>query len=230
MIFYQLFESETSTYTYLLADEKSKEALLIDTVFENVERDLNLLSELGLQLKYVIDTHLHADHITGSGELRKRTNAKTAISSKAEVACVDIPLKEGDQLKFGPYTLKALETPGHTNSCMSFVVGDMVFTGDVLLIHGTGRTDFQQGDAAKMFESITKKIFTLPSETKIYPAHDYKGMPYSTVELEKKFNPRIGGNKSIQEFEKIMSDLKLAHPKKIDIAVPANKLCGIMSH
>lgn len=227
MIFYQLIETETSTYTYLLADEATKEAVLIDSVFETIDRDLNLISEMGLVLKYVIDTHLHADHITGSGELRKRTGAKTAISSEAKVPCIDIALKEGDEIKFGKYSLKALETPGHTNSCMSFTIDRMIFTGDVLLIRGTGRTDFQQGDAQKMYESITQKIFTLPLETKIYPGHDYKGFTYSTVELEKKFNSRIGGNKTLAEFQKIMSELKLAHPKKIDIAVPANMQCGI---
>ena len=230
MIFYQLIEAETSTYTYLLADEVSKEAILIDTVLETVDRDAKLLSEMGLTLKYVVDTHLHADHITGSGELRKRTGAKTAISNEAHVECIDIALKDGDELKFGNYSLKAISTPGHTNSCMSFAIDKMVFTGDVLLIRGTGRTDFQQGDAEKMYESINQKIFSLPNDTLIYPGHDYKGFTYSTVELEKKFNPRVGGNKTLVEFQKIMSELKLAHPKKIDIAVPANKQCGTISH
>jgi sulfur dioxygenase len=227
MIFYQLFDFETSTYTYLLGDEFTKEAVLIDTVLENVDRDLKLLSEMGLNLKYIIDTNVHADHITGSGELRKRTGAKTAISSEAKVACIDIALKEGDELHFGKYSLKALQTTGHTNSCMSFTMDGMIFTGDVLLIRGTGRTDFQEGDAQKMYESITQKIFSLPLETKIYPGHDYKGFTYSTVELEKKFNPRIGNERTVAEFTEIMNNLKLAYPKKIDIAVPANKLCGL---
>lgn len=228
MIFHQLIESETSTYTYLLADEITKECILIDSVLDTVDRDILLLKEMGLTLKYVIDTHLHADHITGSGELRKRTGAKTAICIEANVSCADIALKNGDEIKFGKYSLKALETPGHTNSCMSFLVDGMIFTGDVLLIHGTGRTDFQEGDPRKMYESITQKIFTLPNDTKIYPGHDYKGFTYTTVELEKKFNPRIGNNRSLAEFTDIMNNLKLAHPKKIDIAVPANKLCGIL--
>ncbi|MBC7538635.1 MAG: MBL fold metallo-hydrolase [Bacteriovorax sp.] len=227
MIFYQLIDSETSTYTYLLADELTKEAIIIDTVLENVDRDLKLISEMGLNLKYILDTHLHADHITGSGEIRKKTGAKTAISSEALVPCVDHALKEGDEIKFGKYSLKAIATPGHTNSCMSFLIDKMIFTGDVLLIHGTGRTDFQQGDPKKMYESIKDKIFTLPNETKIYPAHDYKGFTYTTVELEKKFNPRIGNNRTLAEFTEIMNNLKLAQPKKIDIAVPANKLCGL---
>ena len=228
MIFYQLIETETSTYTYLIADEITKEAVAIDTVIENVNRDLLLISEMGLKLKYIIDTHLHADHITGSGELRKRTGAKTAISRKAHVPCIDIALKDGDKISFGKYTLQALETPGHTNSCMSFLIDGIIFTGDLLLIRGTGRTDFQQGDAKKMYESITEKIFSLPSNTKIYPGHDYKGFTYSTVEWEKKFNSRIGANRSLAEFVQIMSELKLAPPKKIDVAVPANLQCGIV--
>jgi sulfur dioxygenase len=228
MIFHQLYEAETSTYTYLLADEKSGEAILIDPVLETVERDFKLITELGLTLKYILETHIHADHITGSGELRKRTGAKTAISKHAAIQCADLTLSEGDKLTFGSIELNVLETPGHTDSCMSYKVNDRIFTGDVLLIRGTGRTDFQQGDAGKMFDSITKKIFTLPPETLIYPAHDYKGCSYSTVALEKKFNPRIGNSKSKDDFIKIMSELKLAYPKKIDIAVPANKLCGLV--
>lgn len=228
MIFHQLFEAETSTYTYLLADSETKEAVLIDTVIEMVDRDLKLLSELGLTLKYVLDTHLHADHITASGELRKRTGAKTAIGKEAGIPCIDIELTDGSELKLGKKTIKVLATPGHTNTCMSFYIDGMLFTGDSLLIHGCGRTDFQQGSSLKMYESITNKIFTLPDSTKIYPGHDYKGYTYSTVELEKKFNPRLGNNTSLADFQKIMSELKLAPPKKIDIAVPANTKCGQM--
>ncbi len=229
MIFYQLIEPETSTYTYILADEESKEALLIDTVLETVERDLLLIEQMGLKVKYIIDTHLHADHITGSGEIRKRTGCLSAISAQAHVLCADIALKDNDELYFGKYTLKALSTPGHTNSCMSFYTKGMIFTGDILLFRGTGRTDFQQGDPTKMFNSITQKIFTLPDETIIYPGHDYKGFTYSTVSWEKKFNPRIGANKSLNEFIQIMNALKLAHPKKIDVAVPANIQCGLIN-
>jgi glyoxylase-like metal-dependent hydrolase (beta-lactamase superfamily II) len=229
MIFHQLFEAETSTYTYLLADEVTREAILIDTVLECVERDYKLLLEMNLKLKYTIDTHLHADHVTGSGELRKRTGAKTCISSKAQVPCIDVRLNDGDELHIGSYVLLALETPGHTDSCMSFKIEGMIFTGDVLLIRGTGRTDFQQGSPAKMFHSIREKIFTLPGTTKIYPGHDYKGFSYSTVELEKAFNPRIGMDKTFEEFQKIMSELKLAPPKKLDTAVPSNKQCGTIA-
>ncbi len=227
MIFYQMIEAESSTFTYILGDEETREAVIIDSVLETHERDLKLATEMGLKLKYAIETHVHADHITGSGEIRKKAGAQTAISAAAHIGCADISLKDGDELKFGKYTIKAMSTPGHTDSCMSFLIDDMVFTGDVIMIRGTGRTDFQQGSPSKMYESITKKIFTLPPQTKIYPAHDYKGFTYSTVELEKKFNPRIGNNRSLEEFNDIMNNLKLAYPKKIDIAVPANLLCGI---
>jgi len=227
MIFHQLFEQESSTYTYLLADEDTKEAILIDAVLETAERDLKLITELGLKLKYLLDTHIHADHITGAGTLRAKTGAKTAVSSGANVQCVDVTLNDGDELKFGKYTLKALSTPGHTNSCMTFYTEGMLFTGDVLFIRGTGRTDFQLGDSRKMYHSIHDKLFTYPEGTKIYPGHDYKGMSYSTVGDEKKFNPRVGGGKSEDEFVQIMNELKLANPKKIDIAVPANLKCGL---
>jgi len=227
MIFHQLFEQESSTYTYLLADEDTKEAILIDAVLETAERDLKLITELGLKLKYLVDTHIHADHITGAGTLRAKTGAKTAVSSGANVQCVDVTLNDGDELRFGKYTLKALSTPGHTNSCMTFYTEGMLFTGDVLFIRGTGRTDFQQGDSRKMYHSIHDKLFTYPEGTKIYPGHDYKGMSYSTVGDEKKFNPRVGGGKSEDEFVKIMNELNLANPKKIDIAVPANLKCGL---
>lgn len=227
MIFHQLFEHESSTYTYLLADEETKEAILIDSVFETVERDTKLIQELGLKLKFLVDTHIHADHITGAGSLRVRTGAKTAVSKGANVQCVDITLNDGDELTFGKYTLKAMSTPGHTDSCMTFYCEGMLFTGDVIFIRGTGRTDFQQGDARKMYHSITTRIFSYPDSTKIYPGHDYKGITFSTVGEEKKFNPRIGGGKTEDEFVKIMSELKLANPKKIDVAVPANLKCGL---
>lgn len=228
MIFYQLIETETSTYTYFLADENTREAVLIDPVLECVERDAKLLNELGLNLKYVIDTHIHADHITGSGELKKRfPNARTCISAKAEVICIDIKLNDGDELQFGNYSIEAMSTPGHTDSCMSFKCGDMIFTGDVLLIRGTGRTDFQEGSPDKMFKSIHEKIFIHSGSTKLYPAHDYKGIPYTTIDQEKRFNPRIGTGIDLTQFKKIMSELKLAPPKKLEIAVPANKHCGL---
>lgn len=226
MIFHQLFEKESSSYTYLLADPVTREAIIIDPVLETMERDLKLIQELDLSLLYILETHIHADHITGSNELKKRTTAKSAVSKKAGVCCADLELEENQEIKFGRYTLKVLETPGHTDESLSFLCEKMVFTGDSLMIRGTGRTDFQNGSSDILYESIHKKIFSLPDDTKIYPAHDYKGMLYSTVLCEKKFNPRIGGGKSKEEFIAIMKNLKLADPKKIHEAVPANLACG----
>lgn len=225
-IFYQLFEPQTSTFTYLLGDKKSKDAILIDPVFETVERDWRLLQELELNLKYILETHIHADHITGAGLLRERTKAQTAVSYNAQVTCADIQLFDQQELHFGSYKIRALETPGHTNSCMSYYCNGMVFTGDSLMIRSAGRTDFQQGSAEKLFDSIRTKIFSLPDETLLYPGHDYKGHTHSSIEMEKKFNPRIGLDKSKIDFVKIMNDLKLDYPKKMDIAVPANMACG----
>lgn len=226
IVFFQLFEAESSTYTYLIADESTREAALIDPVFETFERDLKLVSELNLKLKFVLETHIHADHITGAAEIRKRTGAKTALSKESGVECADMLLSDGQELHLGAKKIKVLTTPGHTNSCVSYFFEGLVFTGDALMIRGTGRTDFQQGSAEKLYDSIHRKLFSLPETTKVYPAHDYKGQTVSTIALEKKFNPRLGGEKSKEEFKKIMSELKLAQPKKIDIAVPANMVCG----
>lgn len=225
-LFFQLFEAESSTYTYIIADKKSKEAAIIDPVINTVDRDLKLIDELGLRLMYVLDTHVHADHITAASEIRKRTKAKTAVSQDAGVSCVDIPLEDNQELTLGDKKITVLATPGHTNTCMSFYFDGMVFTGDALLIRGTGRTDFQQGSAEKLYESIHEKIFSLPEETKVYPGHDYRGQTVSTVELEKKYNPRLGHGRSKEDFIKIMSELKLDNPKKIHEAVPANLACG----
>lgn len=227
MIFHQLFESETSTYTYILADEETREAIIVDPVLETADRDLKLLGELNLKLKYIVDTHIHADHVTGAGHLRKMTGAQTGVSAQAKVDCADISLRDGDELSFGKYKLKALETPGHTDSCMSYFVDGKVFTGDALLIRGTGRTDFQQGSSDKLYDSIKTKLFSLPDETIVYPGHDYRGFASSTIGLEKKYNPRVGAGRTKDEFVKIMGELKLANPKKIHEAVPANLGCGI---
>ncbi|MBX3018924.1 MAG: MBL fold metallo-hydrolase [Bdellovibrionaceae bacterium] len=226
-LFYQLFESESSTYTYLIADPLTKEAALIDPVIETIERDLKLIEELGVKLKYILDTHIHADHITAAGELRKRTGAKSAVSATAKVDCVDIALTHGQELALGEVKIKALSTPGHTNTCMSFVCGDRVFTGDALLIRGTGRTDFQQGSSEKLYDSVHQQLFSLPEKMQVYPGHDYRGQTASTIELEKKFNPRLGLAKSKSDFIQTMAELKLANPKKIHEAVPANMACGI---
>lgn len=224
--FYQLFDSQSSTFTYLLCDPRTREAVLIDPVKEMVDRDLRLVEELGAHLKYVIDTHVHADHVTGAGEIRRRTGAQTAIGWKSGVDCADILLQDGDELFFGKTALRALSTPGHTNGCTSLLVGDRVFTGDALLIRGTGRTDFQEGSASRLYRSIQEKLFSLPDATLVFPGHDYRGQTHSTIGLEKKFNPRVGGGKTEAEFVQILSELKLAPPQKIAEAVPANQSCG----
>lgn len=226
-IFYQLFEQESSTYTYLIADSRSREAALIDSVRETSERDLQLVKDLDLKLKYILDTHIHADHITGSGPLRDKTGAKTGISYAAQVQCADIALIDQQELLLGDKKIKVIATPGHTDACVSYFFENMVFTGDALLIRGTGRTDFQGGSSEKLFESVTEKLFTLPDETKVFPAHDYKGQTCSTIGLEKGLNPRLGKGKTKQDFIKMMSELKLTAPAKIKEALPANRLCGM---
>ncbi len=226
LIFFQLFESESSTYTYLVGDGLSREAALIDPVIETLERDLQLIKEVGVKLKFTLETHIHADHITGASGIRQRTQAQIGVSRHSGVTCADILLEDGQELSLGAKKIKIFETPGHTNTCVSFLFEGLLFTGDALLIRGTGRTDFQQGSAETLYESIHQKLFQLPEETKIYPGHDYKGQTSSTIGLEKKFNPRLGQGKSKDEFKKIMAELKLAQPKKIHEAVPANMVCG----
>lgn len=228
IIFYQMFEQESSTYTYLIADPITLEAALIDTVFEKVDRDLKLVNELGVKLKYILDTHIHADHITGAGELRKKTGAQNAVSAAAKVNCADILLTHGQELSLGKLKIKALATPGHTDSCMSFLFEGRVFTGDALLIRGSGRTDFQQGSSETLFGSVREQLFSLPDTTCVYPAHDYQGHTMSTIKLEKQYNPRLGLQKNKSDFVEIMANLKLAQPKKINEAVPANMACGLI--
>ena len=228
IIFHQLFEHESSTFSYLIADAITKEAAIIDPVLETLERDLKLIEELGLKLVYVLDTHIHADHITAAGEIRKRTGAKTAVSSEADVACVDIPLEDGQELYLGNKKIVVMATPGHTNTCLTYIFEGRAFTGDALLIRGCGRTDFQQGSSEKLFESVHQKIFKLPEQTLVYPGHDYRGHTSSTVAQEKKYNPRLNVTKTKDDFIKTMSELKLAQPKKIHEAVPANLGCGII--
>ncbi len=229
LIFQQLFEDKSSTYTYLLADAETLEAILIDPVLETVDRDLKLIEELGLNLKYVLDTHVHADHVTGAGELRNRLGIKTAAAKNAHIPCVDENLVENDEIKFGSFVIKVLESPGHTDASLSFLCEGMIFTGDALLIRGCGRTDFQSGSADQLYDSVTKKLFKLPLDTIVYPAHDYKGFTSSTIEAEIKNNPRLGQGKTKQQFIEIMANLKLAYPKQIDIALPANMTCGVTS-
>lgn len=227
LIFHQLFEKETSTYTYLLGDAVSREAIFIDPVLEMVERDFQLLKELNLNLKIILDTHVHADHITGSGELRKRTGAKIGVSSAYDMACPDLHIEDGQEISFGKFKIKALNTPGHTSGCLSFKLGNMVFTGDALLVRGCGRTDFQEGSSEKLFQSVNEKLFTLPEDTIVYPGHDYKGFTSTSIGVEKALNPRLNTNISKDKFIEIMASLKLAHPKKIQEAVPANLICGL---
>lgn len=226
IIFQQLFEPESSTYTYIIADKKTKEAAIIDPVLETVDRDLKLINELGLKLMYVLDTHIHADHITAASEIRKRIGAKTAVSQNAGVNCVDVQLEEGQELLLGDKKIKVLSTPGHTDTCLSYYFEGMIFTGDALLIRSCGRTDFQQGSSDKLFHSVRKKLFNLPEDTIVYPAHDYKGLTSSTIGSEKKYNARLKETISLDEFKNIMANLNLAQPKKIHEAVPANLACG----
>lgn len=229
LIFYQLFEKESSTYTYLLGDVKSAEAVIIDPVQETVERDLKLISDLGLKLKYILETHVHADHVTGSGSLRNRTGAQIVLGAANESRCADIAFKDHDTISFGSHKITGLTTPGHTNGCMTYHLDNMLFTGDALLIRGCGRTDFQEGSSETLFHSVRDKIFSFPDETYIYPAHDYKGFTRTTVGMEKKLNPRLKLENSEEDFVKIMADLKLDYPKKIQVAVPSNMQCGLSS-
>ena len=226
MIFRQLFDKESSTFTYLVGDEGSRKAALIDPVVEHVDRDLLLAKELGVEIAVIFDTHVHADHITGAGTLRERTGAKTHFSARGGPACADVLLNDGDLVHVGELVIRALATPGHTDSCMSYVVGDRVFTGDALMVRGCGRTDFQEGDASTLWRSVHDKLFVLPDATYVYPAHDYRGQTCSTIGEEKRWNPRLGGSATVASFVELMHALHLPPPAKIDEAVPANKACG----
>ncbi len=224
MIFRQLFDSESSTYTYLLGDEATRQAVLIDPVLEQVDRDLQLVRELNLTLTHVLDTHVHADHVTASGVLRERTRC-TVVGSVGGAACADLQVRHGDEVRIGQLVFQVLATPGHTDDSVSYLLGDRVFTGDALLVRGNGRTDFQNGDAARLHDSITRVLFHLPDATRVYPAHDYKGFTMTTIAEEKRHHPRLVG-KSREEFIHIMENLHLPKPRKMDLAVPANRACG----
>lgn len=223
----QLFDPATSTYSYLLWHEQTKQAVLIDSVKEQLVRDSTLIKQLGLELKYALETHIHADHITGSGLLRKEFNCQLAMHENSEAECADILLSDGDTLSLGDETIDIVYTPGHTNTDISYRINGAVFTGDALLINGCGRTDFQLGDAKALYHSITEKLFTLPDETRVYPGHDYHGLTSTTIGREKLFNPRLGNNRSEEEFVAIMDALILDPPARIDIAVPGNQHCGL---
>ena len=226
MIFRQLFDSVSGTYTYLLASRHGGEALIIDPVLEKVERYIQLVKELDLKLIKAVDTHLHADHITGLGALRDRTHCVTVMGEMSQVDVVSMRLSEGDKLTIEGVALDVLYTPGHTDDSYSFLMRDRVFTGDTLLIRGTGRTDFQNGDARAQYHSIFNKLLRLPDETMVFPAHDYKGETVSTIAEEKKFNPRLQV-RSIDEYVDLMGKLNLPNPKMMDVAVPANMRVGL---
>ncbi len=225
----QLFDDESSTYTYLLWDDETKLGVLIDPVDTQVERDLKVVQEENVNLIYGINTHAHADHITGTGILKTKVDGLQSMISKASNAQADITLEPGEKIQFGKRYLTVRATPGHTEGCVSYVTDDerMVFTGDALLIQGCGRTDFQGGSALTLFDSVHTQLFTLPEDCIVYPAHDYKGRFSSTIGKEKSTNPRLGGGKTKDEFIEIMDNLNLSYPKKIDVAVPANMRCGV---
>jgi len=226
MIFRQLFDSASGTYSYLLASRRGGEALIIDPVLEKVERYLQLVNELDLRLVKAVDTHLHADHITGLGALRDRTHCVTVMGEQTKADVVSMRLADGDKLAIEGLALDVIYTPGHTDDSYSFILPDRVFTGDTLLIRGTGRTDFQNGDPRQQYESIFGRLLRLPDETLIFPAHDYKGETVSTIGEEKAFNPRLQV-KSVDEYVDIMNNLKLSNPKMMDVAVPANMKVGL---
>lgn len=223
----QLFEKTSSTYTYLLWTDQGV-ATLIDPVVECVERDLRLIEELGLRLGWTLETHVHADHITGSGLLRQRVGSQALVFAGNDVPCVDRFVQDGESLDLNGVVLQVLATPGHTSGCASYHSPELgaVFTGDALLIRGCGRTDFQQGNARTLFESVTRKLFHLPDETIVFPGHDYRGFTQSTIGEEKRVNPRFAG-KSMAEFVALMANLDLALPARIHEALPANQNCGI---
>ena len=226
MIFRQLFDHESSTYTYLLAERSGGEALLIDPVHERVDQYLKLIEEMDLKLVLAVDTHIHADHVTGLGRLRSASRCATAMGEQSEADCVSLRLKEGDTLKADGLKLQALYTPGHTDDSYSFRMDDRVFTGDTLLIRGTGRTDFQNGDPGDQYDSLFGKLLTLPDDTLVYPAHDYDGRTSSSIGEERRHNPRLQVA-SRQAYIDQMNALELDPPKKMDLAVPANRRCGL---
>ena len=221
MIFEQLFDTKSSTYTYILSSGKGREALIIDPVLEHTDQYINFLNNLELKLVKVIDTHIHADHITGLNELSERTNCTKIMGENSKSEVVDLRVKEDENVKIDNINLKVMYTPGHTDCSYSYLMNDRVFTGDTLLINGTGRTDFQNGNARQQYDSIFNKLLKLPENTMVYPAHDYNGKKHSTIGSERKNNPRLQVN-SVDQYVEIMNNLKLANPKMMDVAVPAN--------
>jgi glyoxylase-like metal-dependent hydrolase (beta-lactamase superfamily II) len=227
MLFRQLFDKETGTYTYLIADPKSQAAILVDSVLEQVERDLKLLKELDLKLYFCLETHIHADHITATSKLREETGCKIILPSNTNATCANRLIGDKEFLDLGDIKIQAIATPGHTDSHMAYLANNThLLTGDCLLIRGCGRTDFQDGDPGLLYDVVTQKLFTLPDETLVYPGHDYKGLTVSTIGEEKRWNARFSG-RNRNEFIHLMNNLNLPYPKKITEAVPANLQCGI---
>lgn len=227
MIFRQFFEPLSSTYTYLLACEETGQAILIDPVIVSMERDLAEISRLGLTLAYSLDTHIHADHITAARDLKDKVGSKIAIPAFDRLACADVGIQEDVPFQVGSIAMRPLHTPGHTAGHFAYLLGDRLFTGDALLIEGCGRTDFQGGDVDALYKSVTEKLFVLPDETLVYPAHDYQDRRVSSIGQEKKRNPRLGQSRTLEQFRNIMANLNLPYPKFIDYAVPGNEQCGV---
>ena len=228
LIFRPLFDPASSTWSYLLGDAASGEAVLIDPVFEQLRRDQTLITELGLRLKWTLETHVHADHVTAAWLLRQRLGSRIALSVDGGASGADRLLRHADHVAFGSRHLQVRATPGHTDGCLSYVLDDesRVFSGDCLLIRGCGRTDFQQGSAAALYRSVHMQLFTLPGSCLVYPGHDYNGMGVSSIDEERRFNPRLGGDVAEADFAGFMQHLGLPHPKKMELAVPANQRCG----
>jgi len=227
LIFRQFFDSVSSTYTYIVADPKGHEACLIDPVIDHVPAYVQWIDECGLRLVYAIDTHTHADHVTGAGRLRDLTDCATAIGTESPAECVTLKICDGETIRVGSLHLRAIHTPGHTDDSYSFLLPDRVFTGDILLIRGSGRTDFQNGDPYQAYDSLFNKLLRLPDPTMVYPAHDYRGWTMSTIGEERRHNPRLQV-RSPEEYAAIMASIKLPTPKLMDIAIPANWACGEM--
>ena len=227
MIFRQLFEPLSSTYTYLLGCEETGRAVLIDPVIVAMERDLAEIRRLGLTLAYTLDTHIHADHITAAFELKNKVGSRIAAPAFDRLPCADVGIEEGTPFKVGSIQLQPLHTPGHTAGHFAYLFGEKIFTGDALLIEGCGRTDFQNGDAAALYKSVTEKLFTLPDDTLVYPGHDYQERRVSSIAQEKRRNPRLGLDRTLEQFREIMANLNLPYPRFIEYAVPGNQQCGI---